>query len=727
MFNDYLQEKTGKENRVPHVSIHAIVGKNGSGKSSLVEMMLRLLNNFAAILFGEKITDAYTAHLHFIDGVQGELYYMLDDTPYKLSLCGRSMKLERYEEGYSQNYSDKIIYRVAKDKHLEEISEDNIEPILEDYGDGIRHYIEAFFYTIVSNYSIYAYNTLDYPDENVSASYEKKIVKEKFKKNANKIKIKASSRNWLHGLFHKNDGYKTPLVLTPFRDEGKININVENTLSRERFISLLLMSNDEEGNGFRVINGHLEVKGFSIKRKADYGRTYINQNVGVSSISDEKYQELIIYIFSRWNTKLFGDDSGKSLEDMAKNKKYGQTALNYILYKTVKICTKYRIYDVFQEELEQYLNRKNKDEDDVFLESLTGYIDALNENRSHITRKIRQAIAYLLMPKEIDVYEQKKRIVVVNDMAKCAQNMVKYVKSHYPYDFYVREIEDVIPPAFLDVSIVLKNITGENTRERIAFETLSSGEKQQVYSISSMLYHLMNINSVEEDKSSKRYIYHYVNIVLEEIELYFHPDFQKKYISMILDGLSQIKLDSIYGINICFITHSPFVLSDIPKGNLLVLEDGRSVRDKRLKTFGANIYDMLKSSFFLEGTPIGGYAQWVITRVIIAMRTWRCILEYPEIKGANLIKMVSSPKIDKRDLAFLKEYTHESNRVNRNGVESFKFHYPPENLRTMISQIDEPLVYSNLMAEWDDLFSDKSSKEKEIERLYRRIHELREN
>ena len=44
----YQVEKEGTaEERTIEVSIHAIVGKNGDGKSSVVEMIIRIINNFA--------------------------------------------------------------------------------------------------------------------------------------------------------------------------------------------------------------------------------------------------------------------------------------------------------------------------------------------------------------------------------------------------------------------------------------------------------------------------------------------------------------------------------------------------------------------------------------------------------------------------------------------------------------------------------------------------------
>lgn len=69
------------------------------------------------------------------------------------------------------------------------------------------------------------------------------------------------------------------------------------------------------------------------------------------------------------------------------------------------------------------------------------------------------------------------------------------------------------------------------------------------------------------------------------------------------------------------VTHSPFVLSDIPTSNILALEDGMQSKTE-LQTFGANIYDMLNTSFFLHNSTIGDFAQWLIGRIILILKVY---------------------------------------------------------------------------------------------------------
>src|SRR4029077_4900549 len=87
-----------------------------------------------------------------------------------------------------------------------------------------------FFYTIAINFSHYAYNTTSLQ----------------------------SDTKWLDGLFHKNDGYQTPIVINPYRENGNIDINTENHLVRSRLIVTLLDRGKRYGIPSRMLTKNRE-------------------------------------------------------------------------------------------------------------------------------------------------------------------------------------------------------------------------------------------------------------------------------------------------------------------------------------------------------------------------------------------------------------------------------------------------------------------------------------
>ena len=94
-------------------------------------------------------------------------------------------------------------------------------------------------------------------------------------------------------------------------------------------------------------------------------------------------------------------------------------------------------------------------------------------------------------------------------------------------------------------------------------------------------------------------------MVLEEIELYYHPQLQQQFVYYILNSLKQITLKNINSLHLIIVTHSPYVLSDIPHTNVLALKKDEKEPIFNLRSFGANVHDILKDSFFLEGGAIG--------------------------------------------------------------------------------------------------------------------------
>ena len=212
----------------------------------------------------------------------------------------------------------------------------------------------------------------------------------------------------------------------------------------------------------------------------------------------------------------------------------------------------------------------------------------------------------------------------------------------------------------------------ESHGKSIYLDKLSSGEKQQIYSISSILYHLSNIDSVHSDLNKKRVTYKRILIILEEIELYYHPALQKEFIKYLLDGLRQLHLSSVLAISIIVVTHSPFVLSDIPTSNIIALKDGNMENDS-LQSFGANIHDLLKNSFFLNSGSRGLFAEWIIKEITKALELYKnddqnnnlWLLNYPREKVHKLIMIIDEPIIQRVLLEQFRQVFTDEKRAER--------------------------------------------------------------
>jgi predicted ATP-dependent endonuclease of OLD family len=102
----------------------------------------------------------------------------------------------------------------------------------------------------------------------------------------------------------------------------------------------------------------------------------------------------------------------------------------------------------------------------------------------------------------------------------------------------------------------------------------------------------------------------YAPILIDEVDLYLHPDWQCKWFYRFIKGLEimQEKTGVELKLQLIMTTHSPFMLTDFISDNIarIAREYGHTINRSESSDSDnfmvGNIYDILKDGFFLDGT-----------------------------------------------------------------------------------------------------------------------------
>jgi energy-coupling factor transporter ATP-binding protein EcfA2 len=565
-----------ENNPAVSVAISAIVGKNGSGKSTLLELLYLAIYNLSVargLLRGSKpITllgqeeqeeqeEPLNCDLFFESSGPRSGYHMLRFAEHT-SAYFKLRKVAQIPDTFYWPKQGKPFYEFE---------------------------LEEFFYSVVVNYSIYGLNS-------------------------NHI------GEWINELFHKNDAYQTPIVINPMRTEGNFDVNTDEYLTRARLIASSMLKLGKTRKPILINeNQHIERLVFRLNKKkielleqassmeADGlagGKITSRKRRIDEFISESGFEsagEIVRMVIQAFN----GAPADYSAVRFAKEVEL------YIVKKLYRIAFTYRRYNRHLRPPTLIPKKFSSVFEEVWLRV---YLEELKNDETHVTFKLRQAINYLLYNPlaETDGLEWKLLDKDEPIFGISLDQLTERILAQPDKPI------NCIPPSLFSCEILLGNPDNSSLSP---LEQMSSGELQLVNATQSALYNLINLDSYDKQRVlDHEIIYRNALIVFDEVELYFHPEYQRRLLKYLLRELDSLGLSLVTNIHILFVTHSPFILSDIPHTNLLRLVAGApDEAEAESPTFAGNIHELLRSSFFLEAST-GEYSVEVINKLLKDLR-----------------------------------------------------------------------------------------------------------
>lgn len=604
------------------ISIHAIVGKNGSGKSTLFDIILMLINNFSYYVLKDSWNNDNTLPLKYVQGMCGYLTFRIDDTEGKIDCHGDRLKFDFGEKKYAWGFIESDMASKNMEGYQlmnKRLSDKNILEITKN-----------FFYTIVVNYSPHAY---------LESNYRCQIQKP------------FTSRSWIASLFHKNDGYKAPLTITPYRDRGILDMQRENYLNRARLTALLIyyqqkdyrFINDYQLNRIEyILDPHRLIDKFDIKK---FVRDPEEYNLIKDSIDQKRS-----YILDDFRNILKSKNSIAKdilicfdIHYSAYDDDVMMTAYLYLVYKAVSTAGTYpslKEWSGLGKDIMNVFNGYSMTTNGIhpWMHEDTRSLCKHLKQDSHITLKIRQTINFINIWRGLTNAEKQT-------FTTRAFEYKEYI-NHISSQSQLYDIMETLPPPFFNPTIYMDLVTNgieDGERQIVDLSQISAGQLQYVHTMSNIVYHIENLLSIKEKSRVK---YHCVNIMMDEIELCYHPEYQRTFVYELVNTIKRLKLNEKCGINILMSTHSPFVLSDIPQSNVLYIDEGKDVSKERgINTFAANVNELLNRSFFLSNGFMGEFAKEKIVSLINYLKNPQNDDYWTEEKAKQVIELVGDEVI----------------------------------------------------------------------------------
>ena len=366
-----------------NINVQAIVGPNGSGKSSLLELIYRIINNFSALVErGMKRNASWK--LMFVTGVYADLYYVQDNHLYCISCRGNDVLF------LTDDHKERVF---SANTHSYHQSRENKLLVKE-----MAQLAEKLHYTIVTNYSLQSLVSSDYADE-VSLSPDNDGV----------YAPENDGTVWISHLYHKNDGYLTPIVLNPFRDKtGNIDIVSEHRLTIYRLSALLLYYRNRRGffDDYELNDITYRFNIQAVYEKFESSDKLLSPLRQTARNIEEFARE---HQNSTFSILLKQMDCG----DIALDHDVTRAATLYLVYKILTIASKYPSYNEFDKWSVSDFNKTNLTFSEI--DSLSRLTSKIKRDKSHITIKVVQVLTLLDIVRKYGVEVLERESIGVDE------------------------------------------------------------------------------------------------------------------------------------------------------------------------------------------------------------------------------------------------------------------------------------------------------------------------
>ncbi|MGQ7835950.1 AAA family ATPase [Bacillus sp. WC2503] len=367
------------------------------------------------------------------------------------------------------------------------------------------------------------------------------------------------------------------------------------------------------------------------------------QSLGLSdtknvSINIYPYEINYLEVYKEEIFNLYGDHSFTILKKSSKNfipNKYNETKLPYS-HKEIFILQYLELFTLGIIEY-TYKNLKNTTYKETYIEDLNLFTPTARfkeEFKSRVNYLNKLIIYSNKMIKESDPFPKE-----FNDTKNRMLNFLVSIEEVYytnntTIKFPLNEGFDFQKYKLL-YFLESENASFMSAIVDVKLDNMSYGETLFI-NIFSNIYTSINIIEANERFNT-------IILILDEPDLSFHPEWSRKFIFYLWKIINEINILREFKFQIIISTHSPFMISDIPKEHItcidIVKENDSFQRIVEKGKFGlmSNFYDIIHSEFFME-SPIGEFANMIFKNILKDINNLETIDRGQRIKEVDNIK-----------------------------------------------------------------------------------------